>query len=98
MKSLSFAALLLLAGCGAMPRHAETRVARASAIEFVGGPVGADVLLGDQRIGGIAAGRTTVPVPDGTHRLRVMRGGAAIYDRLIFMQDGSRKVIALPAG
>lgn len=95
-KHVILAATFALAACGAMPRHNVTQLDRSSTLEFRNGPAGAIVL-----VDGLEAARlqprksTTVIVADGQRSVEVRRGGATLYSRSIFIQDGSRKVIDL---
>lgn len=89
------AAALTVAGCGSMPKHAETRIDQPSTLLFKGGPVGATILVDGGEAGRLAKKETTVPIADGTRRVQVILDGSVLYDQTVFIQDGTRKVIPL---
>ena len=89
------AATLALSSCGGMPRHAETRVEQISTLVFEGGPEGAAILVNGTQVARLEKKRTTVQVADGTHQVRVVQGARVVYERSVFIQDGTRKVIPL---
>jgi uncharacterized protein YcfL len=100
MKRLSMAAMLAalslgLVGCGAMPHHAETRVTRTSSLAFDGSPIGASIMIDGVEVAQLDGKPSAVPIADGTHHVVVRADGRILYDRKLFIQDGTRKKITL---
>lgn len=88
-------AAFALASCGGTPRHSETRIEQVSTLVFEGGPEGASVLVNGMQVASLQKKSTTVPIADGTHQVKVMQGARVLYDRAVFIQDGTKKVIPL---
>ena len=86
---------VVLSSCGGVPRHAERRVEQISSLVFEGGPEGAVVLVNGAEVSKLGKKSTTVPIADGTHQVRVIAGARVLYDRSVFIQDGTQKVIPL---
>ncbi len=88
-------AMLMLAGCGAMPHHAEVRTERRSTLVFPKGHAGAIVFIDGREAATLGRWTSPVPIPDGTHEVRVEKDGETIYARTVFIEDGTRKRITI---
>jgi len=92
---VAVAAVLSLSSCGTMPQHAETRIAMPAVVVVQGGPIGARVLIDNVDVGALAKKETRFSVASGTHDFRINMNGQELYNRQLFMQDGTQKVIYL---
>lgn len=82
----------LLAGCGAMPKHHETRSTDAAMIILEGFPAGAAVYV-DGTASGVMAEEdaTTVAVSAGSHDVEVRSGGSVVFKRTVFVDRGTER-------
>ncbi|MAU40370.1 MAG: hypothetical protein CMF31_01995 [Kordiimonas sp.] len=86
---------LVLAACGSMPKHYNTRGTDTPEISIMNAPEGSTLLLDGQNIGAVTAERHIIPVAKGSHDISIMNAGSVIYERTIFIENGTRKEIDL---
>ncbi|GEQ99038.1 hypothetical protein JCM17844_26750 [Iodidimonas gelatinilytica] len=92
---VALAASLLLAACGSMPKHANVRSDEPAIVQVIGAPEGSSVLW-DGAILGQTSGKTTrFEVGAGSHKLVVRTGTQILFDRDIFIQDGTTRNIQI---
>jgi hypothetical protein len=86
----------LLTGCGALPHSASTRTEAVSTLDFENGPENAVVLIDGHEAGSLTGKKTIIPISDGTHQVAVRAAAGLIYQKTVFIEDGTRKIIPLP--
>jgi len=89
--------IFALAACGGLPKHAEVRVEQASMLVFQGGPSGASVVIDGKEVAKLTNKDTTVQIQDGSRQVKVLSGSNTLYERTVFIQDGTKKIIDLRA-
>lgn len=84
----------ILAGCGSMPSHTDVRAEEAAIIELRGQP-GAEISVDGVVVGSIPerAKSVRVSIAPGSHAVVVRLGGSTLYERTVFLQRGTVKVI-----
>jgi hypothetical protein len=93
--SLAVGLFSLLTGCGALPHTASIRTEVVSTLIFVNGPANATVIIDGREAGNISGEKTIIPVSDGTHEVTVRAATSVIYQKTIFIVDGTRRIIQL---
>ena len=95
-KAGSLTLLLLLAACGAQPKHVNVRAEQSSQLAIRGGPPGAIISVDGIEAGRLINGKQAqISLIDGTHLVTIQHDGRELYRRTVFVQDGTRKVIDL---
>jgi PEGA domain len=86
---------MILVGCGSLPAHTDVRVDEAAIIELRGRP-GAEISVDGAVVGSIPenAKSVRVSIAPGTHAVIVRLGGRTVYERTVFLQRGTVKIIA----
>lgn len=89
------AALLMFSGCG-YKEGVVSGDAKAY-LYFTGDPEGVQVSIDDARSFEIETGRDhRYRIPTGKHTVRILRDGAVVSERRIYVDDGVAKEIMLP--
>ena len=78
-----------------MPHHAETRTELVPQLIFQGGPEGAIVNIDGAEVGRINGDKTKIAIGDGTHSVTVQWQGQTVFQKTIFIEDGTQKIIPL---
>ncbi len=93
--ALAMGFLGLTAGCGALPHSAAVRTETASTLVFEKGPENAVVVIDGQEAGHLAGNRTIIAIPNGTHDVVVRTAIGIVFQKTVFIEDGTRKIIPL---
>lgn len=92
---MAFAATVVVS-CGAQPKHVNIRMAQASQLFITGGPVGSSVMVDGIEIWRLVGqNRDRIDIADGEHNVRIVFNNTELYRRVIFIQNGTKKVIEL---
>lgn len=83
----------MLAACGSMPKHEEIRADQLTSIVLTNLPAGATVSVDGRAFLGVNGEILSVPVEPGMHLVEVRLGSAVIYQREIFIDDGTTREI-----
>jgi hypothetical protein len=85
----------MLAACGGMPKHNETRADELTTIVLTNLPAGATVSVDGRYVYGADDGVLSIPVQAGMHAVEVRMGPAIIYKRDVFLDDGTTREITV---
>lgn len=84
----------MLAACGSMPKHEESRADELTTIVLSNLPAGATVSVDGKGFFGAERGKLSISVEAGMHAVEVRVGATVIYKREVFLDDGTtRKII-----
>jgi len=87
--------LALLAGCGAMPKHHESRGADSAQIIFDAFPKGATIYVDGSARGTIDDDDATpIAVGAGTHDVEVRTGSHVVFERQVFIEKGTERHVS----
>ena len=85
-----------LAACGSLPKHAETRSDQPTPIVLGSLPMGATVRVDGRPVYGTdEEGNLSVPVKAGMHSVEVSMGSTVIYQREVFLDEGTARIITV---
>ena len=85
----------MLAACGGMPKHEETRADELTSIVLTNLPAGAIVSVDGMAVFGADGGVLSVSVQAGMHAVEVRLGSEVIYKQDIFLDDGTTREITI---
>lgn len=86
----------MLMACGALPKHAETRSDQPTTIMLSSLPLGATVTIdGRTAYGTDDKGNLSIPVKAGMHAVEVRMGSTVIYQREVFLDEGTARKITV---
>lgn len=85
----------LVAGCGGVPKHVETRAEVRPSVKIDHGPPGAIVTVDGLTIGKLTTTADVFFIKEGAQRLVIYNAGRPVYDRQIFIKNNTRKMIDL---
>lgn len=94
-KILCVVVVALLAACGGLPKHKEISTDNPSILEVIGAPEGAEVWSGGNMLGTIEKKKVRFTIASGVHKIRIVSGSAALYDRDVFVEKGTTRQINL---
>jgi hypothetical protein len=87
---------LMLASCGTQPKHINVRADQISSLEIKGGPIGASVFIDAANVWKLQGrGKDKISLIDGEHAVRIENNGTEVYQRIVIVKNGTRRVINL---
>lgn len=93
LRTLAILACLTLTACGAMPKHADIRADEATILVVVGAPQGAAVVVDGRMLASQGGEGTRYVITPGTRHVEVFMGGNLLYERDVFVQEGTTREI-----
>lgn len=89
-------AVLMLAACGGMPRHAETTTDLPAILAFEDLPAGSVIVIDDREMQiGDETDKFEIAVAAGTHNIVIRQGSNRLYEREVFVERGTTREIRI---
>jgi hypothetical protein len=84
-----------LVACGGMPKHADIRPEVSPSIVIVDGPPMGSIFIDNTPVATLVKGKANITVNPGMHQLRISDGTRTIYEKSVFMEGQTKKIISL---
>lgn len=95
LKTLAILACFTLTACGAMPKHADIRADEATYLVLLNAPAGSAVSVDGVITASQDEEGTRYVITAGTRHVEVYIGGSILYEREIFIQEGTTREIRI---
>lgn len=93
LKTIAILACFTLSACGAMPKHADIRADQATWLVLLNAPAGASVVVDGVVMASQKGKGERYVISAGTRHVEVFIGGSILYERDIFIREGTTREI-----